>query len=236
MISDSRAIARTVKTKLNEDLFSGLQRRETRRVVLLFSGGTDSTAAGILLQGQGYDIHPLFIDYGQAAAEAERSAVLDICPRLGFQTGTVLSTDVLRQMSNSRLLADGAADDREAWVPGRNTLFMVLAAIHSARVDADGICLGYTLEDNFVFGDNDYFHHKAAELLLSRSLLRPVTVFLPTLGMNKRAVIECLMSKHVLDLTVSCWNANFTDGRIVVCHSCANCVERDRCLTELGMA
>jgi len=68
-------------------------------VVLLYSGGIDSTAAGVVLKTKGYKIFPLFIDYGQSALEAEK------------------------HLTKSSLLGRKAGNDSEAWVPGRNTLF-----------------------------------------------------------------------------------------------------------------
>jgi len=103
---------------------------------------------------------------------------------------------------------------------------MVIAGIFAKQVDADGICIGYILDDNFVFGDNDYFHHKNIEELLSKSFLRPMAVMMPTAGWQKKDLINLLKKKNLLQYTVSCWNAKIKKNKVIVCGECANCLER----------
>lgn len=215
-----------VKTKFNEDLLKGLQRKPTKSVVLLYSGGIDSTAAGVILKTKGYQVYPLFIDYGQTALEAEKYLVQKTAAVLKFEPVKIIKTDLLKHLTKSSLLGGKAEDDNNAWVPGRNTLFMIIAGIFAKQVNADGICLGYMLDDNFVFGDNDYFHHKNMEELLSKSFLQPMAVMMPTVGWQKKDLIALLKKKDVLKYTVSCWNAKINNNKVVVCSQCANCLER----------
>jgi len=219
-----------VKTKTNVDLLRGLARHPTKKVVLLYSAGVDSTAAGLELVDQGFAVFPLFIDYGQTAVLAETYLAKTAIKKLGFQPCRFLKTDVLKQLTKSRLLGGKPTGDDAAWVPGRNTLFMIIAAIYANQIDADGLAVGYTLDDNFVFGDNDYFHHLAVAEVVSKSFLRPMTVFLPLMSINKKEVLKMLQDRKVLDLTVSCWNAKLKNGKVISCRHCANCIEREKYL------
>lgn len=222
-----------IKTKMNEDLLKGLRREETKRVVLLYSGGVDSTAAGLLLKQQGYEVYPLFIDYGQSSLSAEKYSVQIASDGMGFKPPKIIKTDLVKQLTRSRLLGKKAINDSDAWVPGRNTLFMVIAGIYAKQIDGDGISIGYMLDDNFVFGDNDYFHHKGVEEVLSKTFLQPMKVFLPTISLNKKELIKLLYDSGYLDLTVSCWNAQLKNRQILSCHRCTNCLERDGFIKEL---
>ncbi|MBU1322990.1 7-cyano-7-deazaguanine synthase [Patescibacteria group bacterium] len=222
-----------IKTKYNEDLLKGLQRKKTKKIVLLYSGGIDSTAAGMVLKTKGYKVFPLFIDYGQTALEAEKYLVQKTAKILGFEPVKIIKTDLLKQLTKSSLLGGQTGDDNQAWVPGRNTLFMIIAGILAKQIDADGICLGYMLDDNFVFGDNDYFHHKSIEELLSKSFLQPMAVMMPTVDWQKKDLIALLKKGKVLQHTVSCWNAKLKDSQIILCHKCANCIERENLLAKL---
>jgi len=214
-----------IKTKFNEDLLKGLQRKPTKSVVLLYSGGIDSTAAGVVLKTKGYKILPLFIVYGQSALEAEKYLVQKTASKLKFEPVKMIKTDLLKHLTKSSLLGGKAGNDNQAWVPGRNTLFMIIAGIFAKQVDADGICLGYMLDDNFVFGDNDYFHHKNIEDLLSKSFLQPMAVMMPTAGWQKKDLIALLKRRNVLKYTVSCWNAKIKNKKVIICGQCANCLE-----------
>lgn len=223
-----------VKTKMNEDLLRGLQRQSSGKVVLLYSAGIDSTAAGLLLREEGYKVAPLFIKYGQSAESAEEHLVNTAPEKLGFEPTRTIETDLLKQLTRSRLLGQQSISDSDAWVPGRNTLFMILAGIYAKQIDADGISIGYMLDDNFVFGDNDFFHHQAIEGVLSRSFLQPTRVLLPTMASHKKDLIRLLYEKGALDLTVSCWNAQVSEDRVVSCNQCANCQERNQFTAEIG--
>ncbi|OGE64466.1 hypothetical protein A3I48_03175 [Candidatus Daviesbacteria bacterium RIFCSPLOWO2_02_FULL_36_7] len=222
-----------IKTKLNKELLRGLQRQPSGKAVLLYSAGIDSTAAGLLLKQDGYQVWPLFIKYGQSAEAAEEYLVRTAPKTLGFEPTRTIETDLLKQLTRSRLLGQQSIGDSDAWVPGRNTLFMVLAGIYAKQIDADGISIGYMLDDNFVFGDNDFFHHQAIEGVLSRSFLQPTRVLLPTMASHKKDLIRLLYEKGALDLTVSCWNANMAGERIISCSICANCIERNKYINKV---
>ena len=217
-----------IKTKFNEDLLKGLKRTPNKKVVLLYSGGIDSTASGIMLKDKGYKIFPLFIDYGQTGLNAEKFLVKKAAPLLGFAEVTIIKTDLLKQLTKSSLLGKQAQNDEQAWVPGRNTLFMVIAGIFAQQINADGISLGYMLDDNFIFGDNDYFHHHNLGLVLSKSFLRPMEVFLPTVHLYKNDLIAFLVERGLLNYTVSCWNAKLKGEKVIACGQCANCLERQK--------
>jgi len=216
-----------IKTKFNEDLLEGLKRPINHSVVLLHSAGVESTVSGILLKDQGFKVFPLYIDYGQNASEVEQLLVRKTAKKLGFEKPRIISTDIFSQLTKSKLLGQKAIDDSDAWVPGRNTLFMMIAGIFAKQIDADGISLGYMIEDNFVFGDNDYFHHKSIEMVLSKSFLQPMEVFMPVRQFTKKELLETLNKNGVAQLTVSCWNPRIKNNKIVTCGKCANCIERE---------
>ncbi|MFZ2024901.1 MAG: 7-cyano-7-deazaguanine synthase [Microgenomates group bacterium] len=214
-------------------ILKGLQREPTNKAVLLYSGGADSTAAGLLLQDRGYAIHPIFFDYGQTASEAEQFCVEKAAPLLGFEKPHIVQTDILKQISHSALLGENAQDDTNAWVPGRNSVFMLLAGIYAHQIDADGVSIGFMASDQGVFGDSNMIHHKILETLLTQTLSRQMDVYTPLQNADKRKVLEILAERGAIDLTVSCWNAHVEDSKIVICGTCANCEERNTNLQAL---
>ena len=133
-------MSKDIQPKLTEQaaIIEGLTREPTGIVVLLHSGGADSTATGIKLTEQGYSVHPLFIDYGQTALEAERFLAKKSSEKLNFVNPTTIRmADFMISLSNSSLLGGEAKDDDSAWVPARNTMLMVVAGIYAYQVDAD---------------------------------------------------------------------------------------------------
>lgn len=221
------------KTTELEAVMRGLDREPTRKLVLLYSGGTDSTAAGIKLHEEGYAVFPIFFDYGQSALAAERYIATTHPGALGFGETRIVTSDLLSQISSSALLGGNAKDDTAAWVPGRNSIFMLAAGIYAHQIDADGIAIGWMLSDQGVFGDSNFLHHKIMETLLAQTLSRPMNVHLPLSQMTKEDVLRFLIERGSLDLTVSCWNARIEENTIRTCHECANCIERDENLQRI---
>ena len=222
----------SVKTKWNIDFLDGLKRVKTNRVVVLYSSGIDSTATAILLKEQGYDVFPLFIHYGQSNSEVESKLADRGATHLGLNNVQKVDISNLVALCSSKLTGGEAMSAKEAWLPARNTLFLIFAGIYAQTIDADAISIGYGTYDNFVFGDNMLVHHQLAEVLLTLSLAREIEVVLPIKSMDKAEVIDIVRGHNMLDMTVSCWNAKWQDGEIIVCNQCANCVERN---TNLAM-
>lgn len=222
-----------VKTLANETWLQNLRREPTGRIVVLLSGGIDSAAVALMLRDAGHTVLPLFLEYGQAALEAEREAASRFVAAAALPELRVLPCPVYSELKG--LLPARAETDTDAWVPARNTLFMLLAGIYAHGADADGIALGTMLDDNFVFGDNDFFHHKTLELLLSRSFLRPFDVLLPALRSGKADLVGLLSERGLLRHTVSCWNARLVGGELVECGACANCREKAAVLGAVGL-
>lgn len=196
---------------------AALKREETRSVVVLVSGGPDSAAVAKKMGELGYSVHGLFIDYGQAAFDVEKEVVKNYAKTLGFTSMTCVKARIPFWK-----IPRSAKTDEEGWIPGRNTFFMVLAAIHAKEINADGISIGFMSDDLGCFGDNNLSHHLQVQALMSLSLSADMKVFLPIKHMTKGEVLD-----YVNDIeTVSCWFPTIVDGEIVVCGKCPNCVER----------
>jgi len=222
----------SVKTKWNVDFLDGLKRVKTNRVVLLYSSGIDSTATAILLKEQGYEVFPLFIYYGQSNSEVESKLADEGACYLGLNKVQKIEISNLATLCSSKLMGGEAINAKDAWLPARNTLFLILGGIYAQTVNADAISIGYGTYDNFVFGDNMLVHHQLVEVLLTLSLVREIEVVLPIKSMDKTEVANIVRSHGMLDLTVSCWNAKWEDGKVVVCNKCANCLERNANIEE----
>jgi len=60
-------------------------------IVLLSSGGLDSTLSAVLAAEQKIEIHPLFVDYGQIAKDRELEACLTLYKTFGLPEPKVVS-------------------------------------------------------------------------------------------------------------------------------------------------
>lgn len=224
----------------------GLERKTTKKVVVLVSGGADSAATAAKLCDEGYEVSGLFVDYGQLNRDAELHCVKSWVMTHDELMKTVMTSGDLN-VTKSKSLVDlfilrlppdlcillgmkknKPKNDDEAYIPFRNTLFMVLAAIYANRVNADGISIGLMKEDFGVFPDSNLSHHSLVETLLTYSAARAYEVFLPIKDCSKSEIMEICSKRNLM--TVSCWSAKLVDsvyGVIVkVCGECAQCKER----------
>lgn len=221
------------KTKWNEDFLEGLQRQQTNRVVLLYSSGLDSTATALVLKEQGYEVFPLFIHYGQTNHEAEAKFVKEGAARMGLNPVRMVDMLSVLELCSGNLTGGISISDTDAWLPARNSLFLVLAGMYAQTIDADAISIGYGLHGNFVYADNMLVHHQLIEAVLTFSLVRELKVLLPIKHLSKRQILEIVKSRGLLDVSVSCWNAKLQDGQVIPCGDCVNCIEKNAALEEM---
>lgn len=208
-----------MKQTHQNQILEGIDRKPTKKLIALASGGVESTTSILLMKDRGYKIHGLFLDYGQPSMEAERKVVNKLWEQGHFSSLTIdISGDLTMSFINNW------ETDKDAWIPFRNTLFMIYAGRKAIKLDADGIIIGIGRQDIGVYGDNDITHHKLVETLLYHGSGRDIQVFTPTLSMSKQDMLSFLSKREVN--TVSCWNAKVIDNKIVVCGQCAQCEER----------
>ena len=60
--------------------------KEKNDVLVLFSGGMDSTACIFYYQNLGYKVHGLFVNYGQKAEKQERKSIINLSSYLSIGT------------------------------------------------------------------------------------------------------------------------------------------------------
>ena len=188
-------------------------------LVTLVSGGVDSTLMSLLAREEGASIHPLFIDYGQLAARREWIA----CRRQhrihrlpppkkvdlsGFGR-TIPSGITSRQM---RLRED-------AFLPGRNMLFLLVGASYAYEVGAHGVAIGLLDPKTHLFPDQTIGFLKQAEQVIAAALGRKIAVVAPLIRFSKKDVLNMARRKH-LSGTYSCHA-----GGSSPCGQCVSCLE-----------
>lgn len=98
-----------------------------RSAVVLLSGGIDSAACAHLLDHDGYDVSCVFVDYGQAAAEAEGRASEALAGRLGLKITS-------HKISPARVFDKGE-------IGGRNG-FLIMTALLLSGPSTNVIAIG----------------------------------------------------------------------------------------------
>ncbi len=128
-----------------------------RRVLVIASGGLDSTTAATYLLKQGYEVALLHFNYGHRAETQEDRAIKRIAEFLGVPLLEV-DMDFFKVVRHSPLLGDGGEINRvdegregaefaHEWVPARNFVFIALATAIAEAYGYDYIATGINLEE-----------------------------------------------------------------------------------------
>lgn len=218
----------------------------SERAVVLASGGLDSTVTAALAQRDGYALHFLTIAYGQRhAVEVGRSR--DVATALGAHQHVVIDVD-LRAIGGSALTGDMSVpkhrtesernrDVPVTYVPGRNLIFLSLAAAHAEVLGASIIYFGANVIDYSGYPDCRPEFIKAVEAALQSGTKaglegKGIEIRAPLLRMTKAEIIRLGLTLNVpFHLTHSCYDPIGP----IACGQCDSCLIRKRGFAEAGV-
>lgn len=188
-------------------------------VVLLSSGGLDSTLAAVLAVEQGLEVYPLFVDYGQLAAERELNACSNNFAALGLPEPKVVNVEGFAELYPSGLTDKDMYVYEDAFLPGRNMLFLLLGATYACNVSANSISMGLLSEELSIFPDQTQSFLCKAQDIICEMTGRKLQILAPLMNFTKKDVLA-LSHKKGITGTYSCHA-----GEKTPCGSCIACKE-----------
>lgn len=173
-----------------------------KNVIVLFSGGIDSTACIHYYLNQGFNVKAIFIDYGQITSIKE------------FQSATKIAKHY--KISLDHLIFKNSQVYSEGEIKGRNA-FLILALLLNYPQFIGIISLGihsgvyyYDCSENFL---------KDIQRLLDGYTDGQVVIDTPFLKWDKKMIYNyCIDNKIPIHLTYSCENSS--DKPCGICNSC----------------
>jgi len=217
-----------------------------QRAVVLASGGLDSTVTAAIAKQEGCDLFFLTIAYGQRhAVEVDRAK--QVAAALGVTSHLVMNLD-LHAIGGSALTTRAAVPkDRTGkergqsipvtYVPGRNLIFLSIAAAHAEVVGAPFIYFGANVLDYSGYPDcrPEFIHaFEAAVKEGTKAGLEgnPLHVKAPLLMLTKAEIIRRGIELHVpFNLTHSCYDP----VGIQACGRCDSCLIRLEGFAKVGV-
>jgi len=218
----------------------------TQRAVVLASGGLDSTVAAAVARREGYALHFLTLDYRQRhAVEIERAGL--VAEALGAAQYLILEVN-LRALGGSALTGEQPvpknrdADERRhtiptTYVPGRNLIFLSLAAAHAEVIGASVIYFGANVLDYSGYPDCRPEFIRAFEAAVQVGTKagvegKRIEVRAPLLTLTKPEIIQLGVRLNVpFHLTHSCYDPVGT----LACGRCDSCVIRREGFARAGV-
>jgi 7-cyano-7-deazaguanine synthase len=189
------------------------------KVITLVSGGLDSTVMSVLIQQEGLTQVPLFLNYGQLNLEREKNACLTNFRDHGLPAPRVIELPGYGAFFSSGLTDRSKRIHADAFLPGRNLLFLLCAAALAYEEEADALAIGFLDERLSLFADQrrDFAH--SASQLLSTVMNRSIRILTPLMSMGKAEVLAIAKELGIRG-TYSCHA-----GTLEPCGECVACRE-----------
>lgn len=218
-----------------------------KRVVVLLSGGLDSTTTLALALVEGFEVYSLSFDYGQRH-KIEVEAARRVAKSLGAKEHRVakidneifgssaLTSDI--EVPKARSESEIAQGIPITYVPARNTIFLSHALAWAEVIGAFDIFLGVNALDYSGYPDCRPEFIAAFEKLANLSTKAGVEgahfkVHAPLIKMSKAEIVGKAVELGVdLSLTHSCYDP-LPDGR--ACGQCDSCRLRRKGFREAGV-
>jgi len=212
---------------------------EGRKVVLLLSGGVDSTTLLYDLVVKGYDVNPIAFIYGQKH-KIEVSYALASCAKLGPPL-EVVKLDALGNLAPSALTrvameVPKVGYDKESMkqtvVPNRNMVLIALATSYAIGIKADKVFYAAHGGDHTLYPDCRPAFLIALAKAIKLCDFTQVDLDAPYLYWSKEDIIRRGIDLKVdYSLAWSCY-----EGGIKPCQKCGTCIERAEAFRKVGVS
>jgi 7-cyano-7-deazaguanine synthase len=221
---------------------------QTKRAVVLLSGGLDSATVLAIARSQGYELYALSFSYGQRHV-VELDAARRVAAAIGVADHRIAAID-LRVFGGSALTGDFEvpkgrdADEMShgipiTYVPARNTIFLAFALAWAEVLGSSDIFIGVNALDYSGYPDCRPEFVQAFEKMANlatkagvegRQALR---VHTPLIALTKAEIIRKGIEMGVdYSLTSSCYDPSPTGEP---CGECDSCLLRRKGFRENGI-
>jgi 7-cyano-7-deazaguanine synthase len=221
---------------------------ETKKAVVLSSGGLDSTTAMAIAKSEGFEVYSLSFQYGQRHSY-ELEAAKKVAKALGAKNHLVLDID-LRKIGGSALTDDisvpKSRNEKEmavaipaTYVPARNTIFLSYALAWAEVLGAADIFIGVNAIDYSGYPDCRPEYIEAYERMANLATKAGIEghthlkIRTPLIKLTKADIIRTGTALGVdFGITHSCYDPS-PDGK--ACGQCDSCILRKKGFTEAGV-
>jgi len=218
---------------------------DTRKAVVLLSGGLDSATAMAIARAEGFEVHAMSFRYGQrhaielecAAQQATEAAVdhrvVEIDLRAFGGSALTAEIDVPKHESVDELTEEIPV----TYVPARNTVFLSYALAWAEVLGANDIFIGVNALDYSGYPDCRPEFIKAYETMANLATVAGVkgqklTIHTPLIDLTKAQIIQLGLDLGVdYAKTTSCYDPA-PDGR--ACGRCDSCLLRRKGFKDAG--
>ena len=211
------------------------------KVVVVYSGGLDSTTLLYHLRAEGCELKALSADYGQRHRARELAAAEVICRRLGIERRVVDLTGLVgffggNALTNPRAELPASAYTAETipltTVPNRNMVLLSVGIAWAVSLGFDAVAFGAHGGDHTNYPDCQPAFADAMHAAAQVCDFRPIRVLAPFVSWVKADVVRRGAELGVpFELTWSCYA-----GGDEPCGRCGTCADRRAAFAACGLA
>ena len=212
--------------------------RDNTSALTLFSGGQDSTTCLFWALKHFKTVRALCFNYGQRHA-TETEAARRIAEEAGVPfmllDANIVSSTPVNALTDHTLAIDAewpSGTSPNTFVPGRNLLFLTLAAAAARAEGIFNLVIGVSQADYSGYPDCRAPFIRAANEAINLSMDETFTIHTPLMHLTKAATWQLASDLGVFDLirdrTITCYNGIIASG----CGECPSCKLRREGLEE----
>lgn len=217
------------------------QPESKQKALVVFSGGQDSTTCLYWALENFEEVHALTFSYGQRHI-IELESARHIAEMAGVEQDLIELGPVFANLSSltdpSQSIPVSASDEAgelpSTFVPGRNIVFLSLAASRAYVKGCNTIVIGVSQADFAGYPDCRDSFIKSMESALSNGLDKPIQIVAPLQHLSKKETVELAVSlpgcMDALAFSTTCYN-----GQRPPCGTCNSCVLRAKGFNEAGI-
>ena len=204
-----------------------METEDKAKVVLLYSGGYDSTILLLDLLDRGYEVHPMFIRYQQEAVSIERGKVKYWVEKFNLPL-KILNLPPI-SWSNSTTVGGNAntgSESKDEYIEMRNLIFLAYATSYAESIGAKVVSAGFVGQD--YYSDSSPIFAKTFDLLIDSAL--GIQFLAPYVEMSKDSMTQYARKylkpdmKELFTHTTTC-NTPIDDSPCGKCQGCKNVAE-----------
>ncbi len=211
----------------------------TKKAILVFSGGQDSTTCLFKALNDYDEVHCITFDYGQRHRQ-EIKIAKEIANKLNVTSHKIMKVELLNELAISALTRDNIPVSHKleknglpnSFVPGRNILFLTLAGIYAYQLEAQTLITGVCETDFSGYPDCRHRFIQKMNAAINEGMDSKIKIETPLMWLNKAETWAMADSLQALDFiienTLTCYNGIQGRG----CQTCPSCDLRQNGLEQ----
>lgn len=213
-------------------------KKTAKKALIVFSGGQDSTTCLVWAQKNFTQVEAITFDYGQRhrieLKQARKITKLLKIPH------TIIKTDLFKKLTKSALTHDqkitkgNKKNLPSTFVPGRNLIFLSLAAIHAEQKGISELVTGVCQTDFSGYPDCREKFIQSLETTINHALEpKKIHIHTPLMHLTKSETVKLMQAMNRVDLlkhSHTCYN-----GKRPACGQCPACKLRLKGFKEANL-